>query len=238
MNSSTNALSVFASTLQGGRRSSGNDQEDEEAEQKRIEEEMGLNAAQEKPEDEVLQRLVDSGIVASTTFIGSFAPAVVEIVLNKDGAFCPSGGADAQAANDRLRETAVLCLCKMMCISRSFCTAHLQVIFTVLARSPLPSVRSNVVRVDEKTVFELLLWWLQMLCCLPWSLSIPSALMLEHGSLFVCCFVFALCLSHVDPNRLLRWETWPSDSRWSLTHGRSICTLASEMTTSPCARTP
>jgi len=107
----------------------------DEDEQRKIEEEMGLNAAQEKPEDEVLQKLQDAGIVASNTFIGAFAPVVVDIVLNKDGAF---------SSDARLRETAVLCLCKMMCISRKFCVDHLQVVFTVLSRSELPTVRSNI----------------------------------------------------------------------------------------------
>lgn len=48
---------------------------------------MGLNAAQEKPEDGVLERLQNSGIVGQNTFLGSFAPAVVNIVLNHNSTF-------------------------------------------------------------------------------------------------------------------------------------------------------
>ncbi len=56
--------------------------------------------------------------MAANTFIGAFAPAVVEMILTTGAG---TGG------DPRLRETAVLCLCQMMCISRKFCTDHLQV---------------------------------------------------------------------------------------------------------------
>jgi len=39
----------------------------------------------------------------------------------------------------------VLCLCKFMCISQTFCLEHLQLLFTVLAKSKESAVRANIV---------------------------------------------------------------------------------------------
>ena len=43
-----------------------------------------------------------------------------------------------------LQVCAVTCLCKLMCVSSEFCEANLQLLFTLLEKSPLEVVRANI----------------------------------------------------------------------------------------------
>ncbi|KCV72877.1 hypothetical protein H696_00448 [Fonticula alba] len=44
-----------------------------------------------------------------------------------------------------LQQTAVLALCKFMCVSSDFCASNLQLLFTILEKSPDEIIRSNIV---------------------------------------------------------------------------------------------
>ena len=43
-----------------------------------------------------------------------------------------------------LQVAAVTCLCKLMCVSSEFCEDNLQLLFTLLEKSPLEVVRANI----------------------------------------------------------------------------------------------
>jgi len=43
-----------------------------------------------------------------------------------------------------LQISAVSCLCKLMCVSSEFCEANLQLLFTLLERSPSEIIRANI----------------------------------------------------------------------------------------------
>ncbi len=47
--------------------------------------------------------------------------------------------------NPMLRSSAVLALCKFMCVSAEFCEKHLQLLFTLAERSTEAAIRANVV---------------------------------------------------------------------------------------------
>eukprot|EP00941_MAST-03F_sp_MAST-3F-sp1_P006206 g6206.t1 len=88
-----------------------------------VEEELGLLASADHAEDEALAKLAEEGIVGRQ-LLGAFGPIVVRIVANQDGTFSQS----------LLRESAVLTLCKFMCVSRAFTLSHLQLLFTLLEK--------------------------------------------------------------------------------------------------------
>ena len=68
------------------------------------------------------------------SLLSLFGPVTVHICSNP-----------TSYANDYLRKAAVLTLCKFMCISSSFCEAHLPLVLSILSTSKDAIVRSNVV---------------------------------------------------------------------------------------------
>ena len=53
------------------------------------------------------------------------------------GPACAAGAADPSArCPPQVRKVAVLALCKMMCVSKPFCEANIQLLFTVLHKVP------------------------------------------------------------------------------------------------------
>jgi len=86
-----------------------------------IEEELGVVEAAEETEGEFLQEKAEREIVGGN-LLGTFGPAVALICANAGNKF-----------NDHtLRTSAVLALCKFMCVSSEFCEKHLQLLFTIL----------------------------------------------------------------------------------------------------------
>ena len=63
-----------------------------------------------------------------------FAPAIIEICLKPD-----------KYPDAKLRASASLALAKFMLVSSEFCDAQLQLLFTVLERSPEEVIRANMI---------------------------------------------------------------------------------------------
>jgi len=99
-----------------------------------IEEELGVVAAAEETEVELLQETAEKEIVGKN-LLGTFGPIIALVAANAGGHF-----------NDHtLRTSAVLALCKFMCVSSEFCDKHLQLLFTILQTAPESAIRSNII---------------------------------------------------------------------------------------------
>nr|POE47968.1 condensin complex subunit 1 [Quercus suber] len=67
------------------------------------------------------------------SLLANFGPLVQEICSNP-----------AAYANAELQAQAALCMAKLMCVSRDYCDANLDLFVIILERSPSPTIRSNL----------------------------------------------------------------------------------------------
>lgn len=111
------------------RSSSGNDEDD-------IEAELGVSQAAEAETEQKMTEIVDKEIVGRG-LIGLFAPLLIRIVANESG----------QYSSEIIMQSSTLALCKFMCVSSSFCEKHLPLLFTKLANAPSndTTLRANTV---------------------------------------------------------------------------------------------
>ncbi|XP_044155231.1 condensin complex subunit 1 [Bufo gargarizans] len=98
------------------------------------EEDLGLvGASADDAEAELIQRVCDKELLNGQQYLSAFLPLVLRVCKNSgkynDPALCTA---------------ATLALTKFMMISSDFCDSHLRLIFTLLEKSPLPAVRSNI----------------------------------------------------------------------------------------------
>ncbi|KAM3913353.1 condensin complex subunit 1 [Leptodactylus fuscus] len=98
------------------------------------EEDLGLvGASADDAEAELIQKVCDKELLNGQQYLAAFFPFVLRICKNSgkynDPALCTA---------------AILALTKFMMISSDFCDSHLRLIFTLLEKSPLPGVRSNI----------------------------------------------------------------------------------------------
>lgn len=98
-----------------------------------IEEDMAVGASRDY-ELEMTRESIERGLLDRTTLLGSVVPAIVQV--------CSS---PARFRHPALVPNAVLCLCKFMCASATFCEQHLRLLFTLLGKSKNPLVRRNLV---------------------------------------------------------------------------------------------
>jgi len=87
-------------------------------------------------EDSVLRRISEYELVGHDTLMGAYVPMLLEIIQ--------MSLTEEDAVDPVLSQSAVLALCKMMCISEGLCEQNLQLLFTVLRDSASPCVRSNI----------------------------------------------------------------------------------------------
>ncbi|KAG8435743.1 hypothetical protein GDO86_013621 [Hymenochirus boettgeri] len=99
-----------------------------------MEEELGLvGASADDIEAELIRKICDTELLDGQQYLSAFLPLVLR-VCNNPGRY-----------NDPdLCTVAALALAKFMMISSDFCDAHLRLLFTMLEKSPLPRVRSNI----------------------------------------------------------------------------------------------
>ncbi len=94
-----------------------------------------VGAVADDEELEMVKRICETEIVTGgRSLLSLLAPLVVSINSNP-----------VKYADPALRAAASLCLAEFMLISASFCAQHLQLLFTVLDRSPEEVIRSNLV---------------------------------------------------------------------------------------------
>lgn len=97
-----------------------------------IEDELGIGATVDEA-DEHIQHVIEKEVV-SKNLLGAFSPMIIQICKNSEKKF----------NNHTLRATAIISLCKFMCVSSEFCEAHLQLLFTLLKHSE-SWIRSDII---------------------------------------------------------------------------------------------
>uniref|UniRef100_K3W4W3 Condensin complex subunit 1 C-terminal domain-containing protein n=1 Tax=Globisporangium ultimum (strain ATCC 200006 / CBS 805.95 / DAOM BR144) TaxID=431595 RepID=K3W4W3_GLOUD len=108
-----------------------NDPEDVSA----MEDELGVAAEVEAEEDMYVQNMTQKEIVCRN-LLGTYGPLIIRVLR---------GGNEEISGDELLIECAVVALSKFMAVSDEFCEKHLQLLFTILQESPLPSVRGDVI---------------------------------------------------------------------------------------------
>jgi condensin complex subunit 1 len=101
-----------------------------------IEAELGLAQAAEAETENMVADIAEKEIIGRG-LIDLFTPLVVRVVANENGCF----------SSEVLMQSSVLALCKLMCISRSFCENHLSLLFTAIENAPKTDItlRANTV---------------------------------------------------------------------------------------------
>ena len=82
----------------------------------------------------IFRSVCETEIVTGDNLLALFAPAIIEICLKPD-----------KYPDAKLRASASLALAKFMLVSSEFCDAQLQLLFTVLERSPEEVIRANMI---------------------------------------------------------------------------------------------
>ncbi|XP_040217115.1 condensin complex subunit 1 isoform X1 [Rana temporaria] len=98
------------------------------------EDDMGLvGASADDADAELIQKICDNELLNGQQYLSAFLPLVLKV--------CKNSGKDSDPA---LCTAAALALTKFMMISSDFCDSHLRLLFTLLEKSSLPAVRSNI----------------------------------------------------------------------------------------------
>ncbi|KAK3602734.1 hypothetical protein CHS0354_017179 [Potamilus streckersoni] len=117
------------------RRSASDATKPKESSAENIEEELGLaGAAAEDAESEYIRKICEYEVVTGSTLLSAFRPLLIEVSTNQ-----------SKYTDPELRTAATLALSKFMLVSSQFCEAHLQILFTILEKSPHPVIRANTI---------------------------------------------------------------------------------------------
>jgi len=98
------------------------------------EEDDVIGAEADDAEAEYIRSVCETEIVAGGNLLSLFTPAIIEVCLNPN-----------KYPDINLRASASLALTKFMLVSSEFCDEQLQLLFTVLERSPEPVIRANMI---------------------------------------------------------------------------------------------
>ncbi|ESO89837.1 hypothetical protein LOTGIDRAFT_61640, partial [Lottia gigantea] len=100
-----------------------------------IEDELGLaGAAAEDAEAEYIRRICETDIVTGENLLSTLHPLIVAVCTDS-----------TKYPDTQLRTAATLALAKFTMVSSEFCDAHLQLLFTILEKSPNPAIRANTI---------------------------------------------------------------------------------------------
>nr|XP_014349218.1 PREDICTED: condensin complex subunit 1 [Latimeria chalumnae] len=100
-----------------------------------MEEEMGLvGASADDSEAELIHKICNTELLDGKQLLSAFVPLILKV--------CGNPG---KYSDPDLTTTASLALSKFMMISTEFCDSQLRLLFTMLEKSPLHRVRSNIV---------------------------------------------------------------------------------------------
>ncbi|KAK7496786.1 hypothetical protein BaRGS_00011995 [Batillaria attramentaria] len=107
-----------------------------------MEEEMGLaGASADDAECEYIRRLCEKETVTGLNLLGSLQPLLVAVCTNQ-----------GRYPNPELRTAATLALAKFMTVSSEFCEQQLQLMFTIMEKSPSEVIRANsIIAVGDLT---------------------------------------------------------------------------------------
>lgn len=184
----------------GGARDKGGKKKKEEDEG--IEAATGVDAAVQETRAETAREIGERDLLAEDSLIGMFGGVVRTVCEN----------ASCKYADSRVRTAAVLCLCKLMCVSASYCEENLQLLFSIMMSAPERAIRSNTVVALGDMAFR----WTNL--TEPWMSHIFALLrdndaVVRHNTLTVLTHLvlndmvkvrgqvseMALCLEDADP---------------------------------------
>ncbi|GCB84343.1 hypothetical protein scyTo_0024891, partial [Scyliorhinus torazame] len=98
-----------------------------------IEEELGLTeASADDTEAELVRSICEAELLDDRQLLSAFVPLIVKICTNPGRYNDPD-----------LCTASCLALCKIAMVSHDFCEKHLRLLFTMLEKSALPSIRAN-----------------------------------------------------------------------------------------------
>lgn len=103
-------------------------------EKQEADDELGGDIAADDAEAEYINSICESEILAVNNFLSKLSPLVVTVCANPQ-----------KYTNPHLQATASLALTKLMLVSSDFCEKHLQLVFTMMEKSSVPEIRSNLV---------------------------------------------------------------------------------------------
>ncbi|XP_076167655.1 CAP-D2 condensin subunit [Ptiloglossa arizonensis] len=95
--------------------------------------EEAVEGAVDDADAELINDILENHIVTGDGLLAKFVPLVLDVCQNQD----KYNDEDTQAAGS-------LALSKMMTVSSNFCEESLQLLITILERSPYPAIRANV----------------------------------------------------------------------------------------------
>ena len=93
-----------------------------------------IGAEADDAEAEFIRSICEKDLLSPQNILGIFAPKIIEVCLHS-----------TKYPDAKLRSSASLALAKLMLISSQFCEENLQLLFTVLERSPEPVIRANMI---------------------------------------------------------------------------------------------
>ena len=91
-----------------------------------------MSAAAEAEEEKQFMRIAETELVCEN-LLASFTPMVARIAANQDNRF----------GDPIVRDASVMALSKYMCVSSVMCEEYLPLLFTVITKEPLVSVRAT-----------------------------------------------------------------------------------------------
>lgn len=98
------------------------------------EDELGADIAADDAEAEYINNVCESEVVTGDTLLSKLSSIVVSVCANPQ-----------KFTDDHLQATASLSLTKLMLASSEYCEKHLQLVFTMMEKSVVPQIRSNLV---------------------------------------------------------------------------------------------
>ncbi|CAL1534663.1 unnamed protein product [Lymnaea stagnalis] len=100
-----------------------------------MEEDMALaGASAEDTEAEFIRKLCEMEILSTDNFLSGLYPLIIGVCSNS-----------AKFSDPDLQTAATLALARFMIVSSQFCESQLQLLFTLLEKSPSPVIRSNLI---------------------------------------------------------------------------------------------
>eukprot|EP01052_Picozoa_sp_SAG31_P006669 SAG31_NODE_308_length_17951_cov_4.779240_16_plen_762_part_00 len=139
------AAAEEAQSQKNGKKGNKQKKSDEPGSPRGLEAELGISAAIEEGEAEIIREIAEQEILAGTNLLGTFAHTVSSICTLAYTSHGSAGGCPATEVDEGVREVAVLALCKLMTVGAKYCEDNLQLLFTVLAKDKSPRVRANII---------------------------------------------------------------------------------------------
>jgi len=105
-----------------------------------IEEQLGVSAAEDEKEAELVVQIAEKELVAANLG-GLFAPLLSYIART----VLTNTNSTTSVVDEPLAQSALLALCKLCAVSSDFCEKQLQLLFTVLSHATSPRIRSVII---------------------------------------------------------------------------------------------